>query len=133
MHAKIKKMVDITEFETEERCLIAEISNDSEDEEVSIARARVKAGEITAWHKLNGVTERYIITQGKGLVEIGDLPPTPVAPGDVVLIPADCPQRIHNTGDEMLIFFAVCSPRFTDNCYVHLENGEYVPYETTFR
>jgi mannose-6-phosphate isomerase-like protein (cupin superfamily) len=121
MRPKIVKQDTATEFETAERCHIIETSNDSEDESVSIARARVEPGVTTAWHKLNGVAERYIIVSGSGRVELGELEPAEVSAGDVVRIPANTPQRISNTGDVDLIFFAVCSPRFTPNCYVPLE------------
>lgn len=110
-----------TEYETDERCHIMETANDSGDEAVSIARARVEPGVTTAWHKLDGVTERYIIISGEGRVEIGELEPTDVLESDVVRIPANTPQRITNIGDTDLIFYAVCSPRFLPGCYVGLE------------
>lgn len=120
MRPEVKKNNVATEFETEERCYIAETANDSGDEFVSISRARVEPGVTTAWHKLKGVTERYIIISGQGRVEINDLDPIDVFEGDIVRIPADTPQRITNTGQSDLIFFAVCSPRFLPSCYVSL-------------
>ncbi len=134
MQAKIKLMRDYTEFETSERCFITEVSNDVDDQDLSIAKARVEPGVVTAWHKLTNVHERYIIIQGSGLVEIGDLPPTPVSTGDVVRIPETCPQRITNIGHENLIFYAICTPRFTSDCYVDLETDEeYLPFEAPCR
>lgn len=121
MQAEIKKCNIDTEFDTKERCHIIETANDSTDELVSIARARVEPGVTTAWHKLNGISERYIIVSGQGRVELGGLNPVDVMPGDVVRIPADIPQRISNTTNCDLIFFAVCSPRFIPECYVSLE------------
>ena len=120
MRPEVKKSNVATEFETEERCYITETANDSGDEFVSISRARVEPGVTTAWHKLEGVTERYIIVSGQGRVEIDDLDPIDVFEGDVVRIPDDTPQRITNTGQIDLIFFAVCSPRFLHSCYVGL-------------
>lgn len=125
MKAEIKKAEDAFEFETHERCFIIEASNDNDDPDVSIARARVAPGNTTAWHKLEGVAERYLIIQGRGLVEIEEIPPTNVTIGDVVKIPEGKPQRIHNMGDEDLIFYAICSPRFTQSCYVDLESDDY--------
>ena len=110
-----------SEYYTEERCHIIETANDANDEQVSIARARVEPGITTAWHKLIGVTERYVIVSGQGCVELGDMDPVDVAEGDVVRIPADTPQRITNTGESDLIFFAICSPRFVPSCYVNTE------------
>ncbi|MBW2248674.1 MAG: cupin domain-containing protein, partial [Deltaproteobacteria bacterium] len=106
---------------TKERCYIVETANDSGDELVSISRARVEPGVTTAWHKLKRVTERYIIISGQGRVEINDLDPMDVFEGDVVRIPEDTPQRITNTGQIDLIFYAVCSPRFQTSCYINLE------------
>lgn len=121
MLPEVKKSLLVDEFQTEERCFIAEIANDSGDELVSIARARVKPGVTTAWHRLKGVSERYIIVSGQGRVEIGDLEPMDVYEGDVVRIPADTSQRIKNTGEIDLVFYAVCSPPFKTSLYESLE------------
>lgn len=121
MREKIRKLTAADEFETTERCFITEIANTPDDENISIARARVEPGMTTAWHKLRGVSERYLIISGQGLAEIGNLEPADVTAGDVVCIPPDTPQRITNIGKADLIFFAVCSPRFTPDCYISLE------------
>lgn len=121
MKPEIKRPDRVAEFETEERCSILEVANDAGDEQVSIARATVKPGITTAWHKLAGITERYIIISGRGRVQIGDSKPLEVCEGDVVRIPADTAQRIENTEAEDLIFYAVCAPRFHPKCYVALE------------
>lgn len=112
---------EAVEFETDERCHIQEISNDADDELVSIARARVEPGVTTAWHSLVGISERYIIVSGQGQVEVDDMDPVPVEPGDVVRIPAGCPQRITNTGIKDLVFYAVCAPPFQQSRYTNLE------------
>lgn len=109
------------EFYTPERCFITEVANYPDDAAVSIARARVTPGITTAWHKLRGTAERYIIVSGAGRVEVGESEPTTVNADDVVCIPPDTPQRITNTGNMDLIFFVVCSPRFTSGCYISLE------------
>ncbi|HAJ27761.1 MAG TPA: cupin domain-containing protein [Syntrophus sp. (in: bacteria)] len=110
------------EFFTEEGCFILEIWNAPEDEEVSIARARVRPGITTVFHRLKGTVERYVIMEGTGLVEVGDLPPTEVVPGDVVIIPRNTPQRITNTGDGDLIFLCICTPRFVPEEYETMGN-----------
>ena len=46
-----------------------------------------------------------------------------VQPGDVVIIPPLCRQRIANTGGSDLVFLAICSPRFRPGCYEDLEPG----------
>jgi len=110
------------EFYTPERCYIIELSNTPDDPDVSIARARVKAGVTTQWHRLSGTVERYVILEGTGRIFLNDHAPRDVEPGDVVLIPALCPQRITNTGQKDLIFLAICSPRFVDASYENLED-----------
>ncbi len=110
-----------TEFFTSEQCYITELSNSANDPDVSIARARIKPGVTTHWHRLNGVTERYYILSGEGVVEIGILAKQKVSSGDVILIPAMCRQRISNTGSEDLIFLAICSPRFSIDTYEDIE------------
>ena len=124
MLAEVKKYDSSKEYETDERCHINEVANDTGDEHVSIARARVDAGVTTAWHRLDGVSERYIIVSGEGLVEVEGTDATPVGPGDVVRIPPDKAQRITNTGGEQLIFYAVCAPPFTEQAYINLETSE---------
>ncbi len=121
MHPSVLKEDITVEFMTSERCHIIETANDSGDESVSVARARVEPGVTTAWHKLEGIAERYIIVSGEGRVEIGGLEPTYVSMGDVVRIPPETPQRISNSGQSDLVFYAVCSPRFVPECYVSLE------------
>ncbi|HVP64159.1 MAG TPA: cupin domain-containing protein [candidate division Zixibacteria bacterium] len=108
------------EFYTEERCYILELSNTAEDEAVSIARARVLPGVTTRWHVVQH-DERYVIQSGNGRVEVGELAPTEVKPGDVVRIPCNVRQRIANTGADDLVFLAICTPRFRPENYVDVE------------
>ena len=100
-----------------EGCFISEWSNTPEDPAVSIARARLPPGATTRWHRLSGTSERYVILEGSGRAYLGDLEPKNVGPGDVVLIPPGCRQRITNTGKADLVFLAVCTPRFTYDAY----------------
>ena len=125
MQPEVKKADQAIEFETDERCHITEVANDSGDEFVSIARARVEPGVTTAWHKLEYISERYIIVSGQGQVEIGELQPVEVFQGDVVRIPANIRQRITNTGQDDLVFFAVCAPPFEQKRYINLEQDTY--------
>ena len=100
---------------------ITEGWNTSADKAVSVALARVKPGVTTRWHRLRGVTERYLILGGQGCVEVGDGPPEEVGPGAVVVIPPSVRQRITNLGDADLIFLAICTPRFTLAGYEDLD------------
>ena len=106
------------EYFFQEGCYILELLNDPADPDASIARARVPAGTTTRWHRLIGTTERYVILEGEGTVNIGDEPPTTVHPGDVVHIPPLTRQRIRNTGTNDLVLLAICTPRFDPRNYL---------------
>jgi len=121
MREEIRPVNPETEFFTVEGCHINELSNSDADPEASIARARVPPGVTTRWHRLAGTTERYVILSGAGKVEVGSLPAQTVAPGDVVLIPPGCRQRITALGNEDLVFLAICTPRFRPGVYEDLD------------
>src|SRR5207247_1666021 len=82
-----------------ERCYITELANTPEDPEASIAVARVSRGVTTRWHRLVGTTERYVILEGRGRVEVGDLPAQGVSAGAVVRIPPLHRPRTGNVGE----------------------------------
>lgn len=105
------------EYYFQEGCHILELLNTPDDPALSIARARVAPGEITRWHRLRDTTERYVIQHGQGSVDAGELRGQPVGPGDMVCIAAGEDQRIRNTGDEDLVFLAICTPRFRAENY----------------
>jgi len=108
------------EYLFREGCHILELSNSALDSGLSVSRARVGPGVTTRLHRLQGVGERYLVLQGEGWVEVGDLGQR-VGPGDLVLIPPGTPQRIRNLGETDLIFLALCTPRFQDACYQDME------------
>ncbi len=118
MDPKITKVKNLDENYTYECCYIAE---NFSNKEVSIARARVKQGITTHAHHLIDVDETYIITKGKGIVVVEGLEPTEVGIDDVVYIPAGVSQKITNTGKGYLVFYCICTPRFTPECYVDEE------------
>ena len=117
MKESIRRASDRAEYFTSEGCHILELSNSPEDPGLSIARARVAPGVTTRWHRVRDTAERYVILEGTGRAEIGGLAPQDVGPGDVVLIPPSCRQRIANTGAADLVFLAICSPRFAREAY----------------
>ena len=108
------------EFSTSERCYITELMNSDASPDVSVAVARVEPGVSTQLHALCGVTESYIVKSGNGLMQVGD-ECHPVEAGDQVTIAADQPQRITNSGDSDLLFYCICTPRFSVDCYINLE------------
>jgi len=109
------------EYPIAELCRILEVWNRPEDAALSVAQARLAPGVTTRLHRLTGTIERYLILAGQGRVEIGDLAPEVVGPGDLVHIPAGCPQRITNPGETDLVFLALCTPRFTQAVYEDLD------------
>ncbi len=111
-----------SEYYFEEHCFITEWWNSPCDQEVSVAQARVEPGITNRLHRLKDVTERYIILEGKGLVEVGELAPTEVGPKDVVIIPPGTPQKITNIGDSDLIFLVICTPGFTQDVYEDIDS-----------
>lgn len=114
MKAKIVKANSLKEALTSERCFIAE---NYSTKDISIAQARVKSGITTVAHYLQDVTEIYLISSGEGQVEIDNLPATKVSSGDLVVIPAGTSQRISNIGKTDLVFYCICTPKFTVECY----------------
>ena len=123
MKSKVVSLDLRDEVLTQERCLIVETWNSPNDPKVSIARARVRPGVRTARHFLEGVDERYLIASGRGIVELENLPPTNVVSGSIVVIPAGVWQRISNVGEDDLVFYCICTPRFTRGCYRDLEES----------
>lgn len=117
----IKRSDAAAEIYTAERCHILEVSNSPDDADASIARARVAPGVTTRWHRLTGTTERYVILEGSGRVEVGQLAAQEVGAGDVVIIPPLCPQRITSTGQGDLVFLAICTPRFRPEAYEDID------------
>ena len=110
------------EYHFIENCFITEWWNTSADNSVSIARVRVEHGVTTKFHRVEGTWERYIIIDGEGLVEIGNEKAAAVSKGDVAIIPPGVRQRITNTGENDLIFMAVCTPRFEPENYQNCEH-----------
>ena len=122
MKASIRQFDAGSEYYFAEGCFITELSNSADDPGVSIARARVAPGTTTRWHRLRGTSERYVIIEGAGLVEIDSLPAQEVNMGDVVIIPPEARQRITNTGPGDLIFLAICTPRFCEDMYEDMDS-----------
>jgi mannose-6-phosphate isomerase-like protein (cupin superfamily) len=117
----IVKASSINMVLTPERCSVAE-NYSSQDGKVSIAIASVKPGVTTVVHHLAGIEEIYIITQGTGLIDVKGIKPTKVVAGDVIIIPDGASQCIKNLGDIDLVFYCVCTPKFTQEQYFNDEN-----------
>jgi mannose-6-phosphate isomerase-like protein (cupin superfamily) len=122
MKERISTIDENKEYFFEEGCFILELSNTPHDPELSITRARLEPGRSTRMHRLTGIIERYVILEGIGLVEVGEFAPQDVRPGDVVIIPPGCNQRIANKGMVNLVFLALCTPRFTKDAYQDVQD-----------
>lgn len=109
------------EMATAERCFITELLNAPGSPEASLALARVEPGVTTQFHRLHGVTERYIVQRGTGLIEVNG-ETWRLGPGDAALIQAGAAQRITNDGAGDLEFLCLCTPRFVPTCYEPLED-----------
>ncbi len=108
------------EYWSDEGCYITELMNHSASPGASLANARVSPGVTTRLHALEGIIERYVIREGHGVVEIDNVKQS-VTAGDQVMIPGGIAQRISNTGRVDLLFYCVCTPRFTQDRYIDLE------------
>lgn len=108
------------EFWTDERCFITELCNTEKLPDSSLAIARVEAGVTTQLHALKGLTETYIVIEGKGRMEVGD-ETFNIEAGDQVVIPPNCPQRITALDNQQLRFYCLCVPRFFPESYINLE------------
>lgn len=112
------------EYRIREGCFITAVANLESDPSASVSQARVVPGVTTALHTLPDVDERLVITQGEGMMQIGDRLEK-VKAGDVVLIPKGTPQRITAQGGKDLLFWCVCTPRFMkERDYAHLEDAK---------
>jgi len=109
------------EFWFHEGCFITEWSNSEDDPGLSIARVRLPAGTTTRWHRLAGITERYVILAGQGRAGVG-CETVEVGPGDVIVIAPGERQRITAVGPDDLEFLALCTPRFCSDAYIELDN-----------
>jgi mannose-6-phosphate isomerase-like protein (cupin superfamily) len=119
MKPKIVKSNSLKEFLTAERCFITENYSSNA---VSVARARVQPEVTTVTHHLDGVNEIYVVISGRGKVKVGNLVPTEVGKGDVIVISAGTSQKITNIGKTDLVFYCICTPKFTASCYCEEES-----------
>lgn len=78
----------------------------------SLAEAIVKPGDTTLLHKHNKSEELYFITQGQGLMWLGN-ESFNVTVGDCICIPPRTPHKIINTQDIELKILCCCSPAYS--------------------
>ncbi|MDR2970944.1 MAG: hypothetical protein LBU83_03310 [Bacteroidales bacterium] len=66
----------------------------------------------------------FVTTIGTGIINIKTLEPTEVTVGDVIVIPEGISQRIKNVGNCDLVFYCICTPRFTQEQYINDETTD---------
>jgi mannose-6-phosphate isomerase-like protein (cupin superfamily) len=77
----------------------------------SLAEATLLPGKSTTRHLHPKSEEFYFVTQGKGLMEVGE-EKREIVLGDAVLIPAGVPHLLMNTGTEALCILCCCAPPY---------------------
>ncbi len=77
----------------------------------SLAEATVPVGTETLLHRHRVTEELYHVTQGTGLMTLGDRA-FEVGVGDTVCILPGTAHRIRNTGAEQLKILCACSPAY---------------------
>ncbi len=115
-------MAKADEYYFKEGCYIEEWHNSEQDPEMSVAKVRVEIGQTTRLHTLAATEERYVMLEGQAIVTVGEKS-WPISKGEVVVIPADAPQKIENCGAKDIVFLAICTPRFDERNYRDIETS----------
>ena len=77
----------------------------------SFAEATVQPGMKTAMHRHSLTEEIYHVTQGQGMMTLGD-EQFSVTVGDTICIAPGAPHCIANTGDAPLRILCACAPAY---------------------
>ena len=86
----------------------------------SLAEALIPVGGKTILHTHRRSEEIYHVTQGTGLMTLGE-EKFPIAPGDSILISPGTPHCVENTGDTTLIILCCCAPAYSHDDTILLE------------
>jgi mannose-6-phosphate isomerase-like protein (cupin superfamily) len=105
---------DVTPYMTKDGSEIRELMHPSVhgNARQSLAEATVPVGGKTLLHKHLVTEELYHITQGRGLMTLGD-EAFEVFIGDTVCIPPGTQHCIENSGSEPLVLLCCCSPAYS--------------------
>lgn len=106
----------ITPYATKDGSQIREMMhpNVHGNQRQSLAEATIFPGERTLLHQHAITEELYHVTQGCGVMRLGDSTFS-VGPGDMIAIPPGAPHNIHNTGSEPMKILCACSPAYSHN------------------
>lgn len=86
--------------------------NDAVDLPYSLAWASIEPGEQSLLHVLEN-DELYIFLKGKGIIIMGE-ESAEISAGDHVLVPKSRKQYVQNTGEELLTFYCIVSPPWSE-------------------
>jgi len=78
---------------------------------LSVAEAEVPPGGVTRLHRHHRTEEIYHITEGRGIMTLGD-DAFEVGVGDSICIPPGTPHRIRNIGSGVLKVLCCCAPAY---------------------
>lgn len=109
----ISSKTAITPYRTKDGSLIRELLHPDHQavKNQSLAEASVPPGVTTHLHRHIQSEEIYHITQGRGVMQLGNKE-FPVKVGDSVLIPPGTAHAIHNSGEDDLLILCCCAPPY---------------------
>lgn len=88
----------------------------------SLAEATLPPGGATIAHYHPRAEELYLFTAGRGRMRLGD-EERDVLPGDCVSIPPGAIHKLWNTGDADLVLVCACSPPYSHEDTVLVEDA----------
>ena len=88
----------------------------------SLAEATVPPGSATIEHYHRTSEEIYLFLSGMGTMEL-DGETAPVRAGDAIVIAPGMPHKLLNTGPEPLVLLCCCSPAYSHEDTVLMEQG----------
>lgn len=105
---------DIESYVTKDGSIIRELIHPSSQgsRHQSLAEAIIPARSATLLHKHSITEEIYHVTQGEGIVTVGNTQ-MEVKTGDSILIPPNTAHNIVNNNDEELRILCCCSPPYS--------------------
>jgi mannose-6-phosphate isomerase-like protein (cupin superfamily) len=86
----------------------------------SVAVITLPPGKSSALHMQPEAEESYLVTAGRAEIRVGE-ETFSLHEGTAVLIPSQAPRKIANSGDDDLVYVAVCVPAWEPTNTVPLE------------
>ena len=111
----IKDLISCEEFTAGDNTILRQLLHPDKtalSHRYSLAHATVKSGASSRPHKLKS-SEVYYILQGEGVMHIDD-ESAYVRPDQVIFIPPNAIQYIHNSGKTDLVFLCIVDPAWRE-------------------